>query len=286
MKTQTLDIRAVQPFSLRPSNLSEAMEFAKLMAASRLVPKDFQGQPADILVAVQLGMELGLPPLQALQNISVINGRPCVWGDAALALVQSSGLLEDIQETDDGKTATCKVVRRGISPITRTFSMEDAQRAGLAGKGPWTQYPARMRQMRARAFALRDGFADVLKGMAVREEIEDYPTRVPLVPVEATAQMVDIPAAVSQIDALMAGKPVEPVQAEPKPENGNKKISSSQQKRLFSIATASGWTSDEVKIHLKGKHGIEHSIDIPAALYDQVIAEIQAGGKVEEQPNA
>ena len=46
----------------------------------------------------------------------------------------------------------------------------------VAGKqGPWTQYPKRMRQMRARAFALRDVFADILKGMPIAEELQDYP---------------------------------------------------------------------------------------------------------------
>lgn len=54
--------------------------------------------------------------------------------------------------------------------------MEDARKAGLAGKqGPWTSYPKRMRQMRARAFALRDVFPDVLRGMPVAEELMDTP---------------------------------------------------------------------------------------------------------------
>ena len=62
-----------------------------------------------------------------------------------------------------------------MSAVTRTFSAEDAKRAGLAGKsGPWTQYPDRMMQLRARAFALRDTFADKLRGINVREEVQDY----------------------------------------------------------------------------------------------------------------
>jgi hypothetical protein len=54
--------------------------------------------------------------------------------------------------------------------------MDDAKAAGLLGKqGPWSQYPKRMRQMRARGFALRDVFPDVLKGMPVAEEVMDTP---------------------------------------------------------------------------------------------------------------
>jgi hypothetical protein len=116
--------------------------------------------------------------MQAMQNLAVINGRPSLWGDAVIALVRSSPLCEYVIETDDGNTATCKVKRRGDpGEQVRTFSMEDAQAAGLKGKqGPWTQYPKRMRQMRARAFALRDVFPDVLRGLPVAEELLDTPT--------------------------------------------------------------------------------------------------------------
>ncbi|MFT0547826.1 recombinase RecT [Allopusillimonas ginsengisoli] len=161
-------------FSLTPQSLDEALRFADTLATSNIVPKDFQGNPGNILVAIQWGMELGLQPMQAMQNIAVINGRPALWGDAVIALVRGSALCEYIYETDDGETATCRVKRRGEEEQVRTFSMADAKTAGLSGKsGPWTQHPKRMRQMRARAFALRDVFPDVLRGMPVAEEVRD-----------------------------------------------------------------------------------------------------------------
>ena len=56
-----------------------------------------------------------------------------------------------------------------------TFTVGDAIRAGLWKKaGPWTMYPKRMLQMRARSFALRDAFPDVLRGLVATEEVEDY----------------------------------------------------------------------------------------------------------------
>ncbi|EKT4522765.1 hypothetical protein QEM13_002008 [Pseudomonas putida] len=178
---------AIKPtFSLAPQNLDEALKFADYLANSDIVPKDFQRKPANILVAVQWGMELGLQPMQAMQSIAVINGRPALWGDAVIALVRSSPLCEYVVETDDGETATCRVKRRGEEEQVRTFSMTDAKAAGLAGKqGPWSQYPKRMRQMRARAFALRDLFPDVLRGMAVAEEVQDIPTERELNPTQA-----------------------------------------------------------------------------------------------------
>lgn len=158
----------------KPTNMEQAMKLADLVARSDLAPKDYKGKPGNVFVAMQMGHELGLSPMQSIQNIAVINGRPSVWGDALLALCQAHPNFEDIQETDDGDTATCVIKRRGRSVVARSFSMDDAKRAGLLGKqGPWSSYPARMRQMRARGFALRDAFADALRGLSSAEEQED-----------------------------------------------------------------------------------------------------------------
>ena len=166
-----------QQFDLSPQTFEQALTFSNYLADSDMVPKDFKGKPGNCLVAIQWGMEIGLKPLQAMQNIAVINGRPSLWGDAVIALVRSSPLCESIIEEDDGRTATCRVKRRGEPEQSRSFSMDDAKAAGLLGKqGPWTQYPKRMRQMRARAFAVRDVFPDVLKGLPVAEEVMDTPT--------------------------------------------------------------------------------------------------------------
>ena len=166
---------------VRPQTLEGAIKLANLMGESGLVPKDFRGKPGDIIVAMQMGAELGLAPMQSLQGIAVINGRPSIFGDAALALARSHPDFEDIDEKveqgADGKPiAKCLVKRRGQTPTLETFSQADAERANLWGKsGPWTQYPKRMLKYRARGFALRDAFADVLKGMKLAEEVRDYP---------------------------------------------------------------------------------------------------------------
>src|SRR5690606_39168844 len=54
--------------------------------------------------------------------------------------------------------------------------------------GPWTQYPKRMRQMRARAFALRDVFPDVLRGMPIAEAVMDTPAERGITPRPQPAQ--------------------------------------------------------------------------------------------------
>lgn len=164
-------------FDLSPQTFEQALTFAQYMADSDMVPKDFKGKPANCLIAMQWGLELGLKPLQAIQNIAVINGRPSMWGDAMLALVRSSPLCEYVVEGwhPDG-TAYCKAKRRGEPEQIRDFSDADAKLAGLLSKqGPWTTGPKRMKQLRARAFALRDVFTDVLRGIAMAEEAMDIP---------------------------------------------------------------------------------------------------------------
>ena len=163
--------------------MEDAEKFAEKLARSQFIPQAFRGNSADVLAAVTLGQMVGLNPMQALWGIAVINGRPCIWGDAALAIVRSHPDFEDIQETiekssgeEGAAKAICTIKRRGQSPVARSFSMAQAQRAGLSTKkGPWTDYPARMLQMRARGFAMRDAFADALTGMMLREEAEDAP---------------------------------------------------------------------------------------------------------------
>lgn len=179
--------RPSRTWSLMPNTLGEAMEIAKLIAESDFAPKDYRGKPANVLIAIQMGADVGLSPMQSLQNIAVINGRPAIWGDAALALVQSAGVLERFHELFEGTpntdtyTAVCIAKRKGLpDEVRRTFSVADAKRANLWGKTgaqgqptPWVTYPQRMLQMRARGFALRDVAADRLMGLILAEEAMD-----------------------------------------------------------------------------------------------------------------
>lgn len=174
-----------------PTSMGEAMKMAEMLAASSMVPNSYKGKPGDILVAVQMGAELGLAPLQALQNIASINGRPSVWGDAALALVQSHPAYVSHREWIEGegmaRAGYCAVTRRGSAEHVQRFSAEDAKRANLLGKpGPWQQYTDRMLVLRARGFALRDKFSDALRGLITAEEAQDMPTE----PREVRAEVV------------------------------------------------------------------------------------------------
>jgi hypothetical protein len=151
--------------------IDDMWRLARLVHKSGLAPKGFQS-PEAIIVAWEYGAELGLGRMQSLHCIHVIDGVPRLNVDAALALVRASGLFDEsafVEEISDTK-ATCTVRRLpNGNPVTRTFTIDDARRAGLLGerKENWHKYPKRMLQVRARSWALRDAFGDVLRGLEV-----------------------------------------------------------------------------------------------------------------------
>lgn len=171
---------AIGSRGLQLSTLADMYRFAQYVHASRLAPKGFQTAES-VLIALQMGAELGLPPMASLQNIAVINGRPSIWGDAMLGVCMASGVFdqaafkEEIEQKAGMIVARCTVRRLpNGEPSTREFSMADAKQAKLDTKeGPWQQYPKRMLQLRARSWALRDRFADILRGFAMAEEAMD-----------------------------------------------------------------------------------------------------------------
>lgn len=164
-------------FSLVPQNLEQAMKLADMIANSDLAPKDYKGKPGNVLIAVQMGQEIGLSPMTAIQNIAVINGKPGVYGDSGKALLLARGFIieeDDIEIVKKNGMGRCRITRPNHPPVERTFSIENAKTAKLWGNdGPWTKYPERQMAWRAFWYAARDCAADVLKGMQGIEELRD-----------------------------------------------------------------------------------------------------------------
>jgi hypothetical protein len=158
-----------------PDSLDAAWRLAQSFVAGGITPRGMQ-RPEQVMVAILAGLEVGLRPLQAVQSIYIVNGRPQLFGDALVAVIRASGKCEYVKEWIEGSgeslTAWCETKRRDeAEPIKGSFSWAMAKRAGLAGKeGPWSQYPARMLKTRARNFVLRDAFADVLRGLSNDED--------------------------------------------------------------------------------------------------------------------
>ncbi len=140
-----------------------------------------------------------MPILPVLQNVAIINSRPSIWGDLAIALARRHPACVSISETISGEgdkmVAKCVVRRRNGSgaeeSVERTFSVDDAKGAQLWGKNIWKQYPKRMLQMRARAYAIRDALPDALMGLAMAEEMQDAEVRTVQVAVRSGGDKLD-----------------------------------------------------------------------------------------------
>lgn len=166
-------------FATMPATTQDAIRLSEMIAGSDLAPKDFKGKPGNCYIALQLGAEVGLSPMQSIQDIAVINGRPTIYGKAGKGLLLAHGCRieeRDIKDVERLGEAWCKITRPdGSKPTIRTFSKANAIEAKLWGKsGPWTEYPYRMMAWRAFWFAANDGAADYLKGLRGAEEARDY----------------------------------------------------------------------------------------------------------------
>ena len=179
------------PTGVELKSMEDAYRFAQYIAKTDFAPKGMRDKPFDILIALQAGAELGLSPMKSLQSIAVVNGRPSLFGDAPLALCRSprGGLMhyaDKIEGVGDQRKCTVTVKRKtqyGEETCERSFSVADAKLAKLWGKaGPWTDYPERQLMWRARGFALRDLFGDVLGGLPTYEEARDIPPERPAMP--------------------------------------------------------------------------------------------------------
>lgn len=170
-----------------PVTFEDVQRLARAYMVADLIPRstlagarDQQAVIARVVLIIERAKALGIPAALALENMTVVNGRLSIWGDAMVAVVlghpDCGGVESWIEGTGDDRVAHCVTHRRGRKTSPWTFSVADAKRAGLWGKsGPWSAYPERMLRIRARGFALRDTWADVLTGVGMVEEILDIP---------------------------------------------------------------------------------------------------------------
>jgi len=268
-------------FQIVPKTIADLKIFADMAASSDLVPKEYKGKPGNCFIAIQFGAELGIPPLQSLQNIAVINGKPGVYGDIGKALLLSNGFgieERDVKDIEAKGEAWCKITRpkhlnpTNQPPTERTFSKANAQTAGIWGVNVHKTYPYRMLAWRAFWWAARDGAADVLKGLQGIEELMDYKTDAvdtttvaAITPKElapATAGPSVIEKATTFVkNAIDKFKDHEPTAANPvvdvdpplAPANG---LTPDQRKHIVGLMAKHKVERDQLKKHLFTKYGI------------------------------
>ncbi len=256
-KTQAEKASRLDDSLLSPHLYEHYQKVAVMLSKSGVIPNAYRGKAEDIFVAMAMGYQLGFPIEQSLQDIAVVNGRPCLWGDGLLSLALNHADCQSIDEEPirDERTGTvigyrCTVIRKGHKPHTKQFTLQDAEVAGLLTRGTvWKSYPERMLQMRARSYAIRDKFADALRGLRVAE-IEQEDARI------IDAEITIVPQGETQTEKLKSALKARSEEKEPiKP-------------IVADVADESISTKEKIKVLLIEKEFTEERINKALNYYD------------------
>jgi hypothetical protein len=173
--------------SYEPQNLEAAMVLAERLRCSALVPRSLKS-PADVLVVMMTGRELGLGTMQALRSVHVIEGKPTLSADLMAGLCARSAVCEHFAVVEMTPTvATVETLRKGHpAPLRFSYTIEQARGAGLAGKDNWRKYPEQMLKARAVSIAARAVYPDLMMGIYDPDELGAEVT------IDADGDIVDV----------------------------------------------------------------------------------------------
>lgn len=153
-----------------PPEWNAALRLAGRIHDTPFVPKPLRGQPHAVLACILTGAELGLGPMQSLRMVNVIEGRPAASAELMRALVNRAGHRVDVVDARQDRVTLSGVRRDTGARATVTWTLDDAERAGLLKNPAWSKYPRSMLLARATSELCRMLFADVIGGLYTPEE--------------------------------------------------------------------------------------------------------------------
>jgi len=145
------------------------MRQANVLSESRIVPAAYRGRAADIVAAGLAGRCFGWDVMASMRNFHVIEGTASLRPEAMLGLVRQAGHSVTIENDAGIATAIGKRADTG-DEHTASFTLRDAEAAGLAGKKNWKQYEESMLTWRAVSKLCRNLFSDVVLGAGYTPE--------------------------------------------------------------------------------------------------------------------
>lgn len=155
----------------RQNDFDATYRLAKNLAISGIIPRDLQGKAADVMVIVLYGQELGLAPMQALQVIDVVKGRPSLRANLWVALARKAGHKVRVVENTATSTTVTVVRHDDPEPISATYTIDDAKLAGLTSNDNYRKNPKAMLYARAASTAIRQACPEVAMGFYDEYEV-------------------------------------------------------------------------------------------------------------------
>lgn len=223
------------------------------------------GTPEQAMTQIMAGIEIGVPPMTALSNIHIIKGKPVLSGALIAAKIKQSDKYDYTKISGDDKQATVAILSKrpdtnNPSVITtkeigrETFTIEDAERAGVAKGDNWKKYPQAMLFWRALTQAARFHCPDVFMGAVYMPEEMGQP--------------------MDEDGCIIEGEIVqpEPFKTEVQmPQRSSDKITDKQRAELFVAVKEKNIVTDDLKYHLHKEYGIESSSDIKAEDFQKIM---------------
>lgn len=174
-------------------DLGQVMELARIMAVSSLLPQELRGKPSDVLVAILYGQELGLAPMQAIQSIYVVKGRPTISAQLWVSLARRAG--HKVRVIDERPDLCTVEVERGDDPTEKarvTYTLDMAKTAGLMSNANWKNHPHAMLYARAVSTACRRACPEIALGFG--DETDREPPAAKPTLAQVAAEREDKPA--------------------------------------------------------------------------------------------
>lgn len=197
LPTKQEENKSCNGFTYTPATFEAALSWCESISRSNIVPECYrtpkgasqeQSKAMDVYIACSQGQELGMKPLQALNNIIVINGRPSLTSKAKLAIALKYCVVSYSEDESDGVPKWTVNMKRkdGSSNVTRTYSVYDAITAGtmkiqkmgdksyfVGTRGAWVGYWKQMLFWKAVSQAADASCADILSGFDTTEDLKD-----------------------------------------------------------------------------------------------------------------
>ncbi len=262
MSTQMTTTNNLSALSVA-GNIKPMLEFAAHLVRSGFLPAAIK-TPEQAVAIILTGNELGIPPMQALRQIHVIQGKPTMSAELMLGFAYSRipGFICDIVESTPERCVV-EMSRPNHAKYTHTFTIEDAKALGLHLKDNWKKQPAVMLRWRCISGALKMIAPDAIAGFYSSEELN------PDVSVNyETGEILDTPKVVNkQPQAVEATEPA-PIQAQVANDD---LISEAQQRLIFVNLKKYGIAKEEFKAYIFNEYQVEHTDQLKKSDVNSII---------------
>lgn len=255
---------------------------ATMLVKSGFLPPAINTAEKVIAIALK-GRELGVPMMEAISGIAVIQAKPAVSPQLMLALVRRTRELESFAVHAPGKPGTppdetgaeCHVKRKGQPEHVTVFGPKEAKALQLIDKDNYKKQAGTMYQWRAVAANLRITFTDVISGLYTPEEMGAEVE----VKEDGGLELKDQPA----VPMPKEKEPVQEAVIAPEPP---RRISDAQRKKFFAMADEAGLSDDDKKKFVKAITGSESTKDLTQEQFQNLITALENALTPPESSNA